>query len=832
MVAGKGASLGGQEHSATQGEADMCGPSLLLIFLHDKGWLAPSDASRPASSLRDPSFDTPHRPFSPSPSARTGLSDPSRLSIPHSRPGQRFEFLLFSYMLRFVHREGRTGDFARAGLLFLFDIAFVNQNDDFGNEGSTGVYGPGDDPLQMARNALAEYILDGDFADVMAAAVGAVYSLLPRKVRIPGLAEQGQGEGGEEEGQVGGNDTYLGSGRKIVDGDDENESGQDDDELPSTQDIEVHDQLDLLLKLFGLMQDIVNRCTSLHIPTLAPPTEMEPEDDESLMQALGYAIADSILDAMQRSLLVNVLYPSILECSPTDGSGVAVMTYLDILLRNLDDGPLLSRFLEYLLDLETRNAPLPEDLRQARMGSDRFTLKDLILDNLRSDVSSAQAAAARLARTLLVEHCACSAKGLLSTVGLHTGRSYAQHQPASSAYNAILVRLDPSTASFQHSSAFSTYFADAYTQVSADRCLQISQLHSAFLEQEQQARLAKVQSMSCAPVHAVSPSDAVSQALLEQMRAFLSNNVETNVALTGAVLALGSCGHRCLDGLVTYAKAEKVDLWAKDSGEMPSDSRDVDVRSDDSSDDFALERSTSTLLSDKNNTIPAVLSILQSITDQINTIRTEIADFDALLADRRRALMFNENIDEALTAALDNDLGSSAPIALAPTPKGTPAKSLRPAPSTPLPKKGRTSLAGSIKDFFSPKKRPSPSPIPTPGDGDSSMGTGTPSEVGTGGQAIPRAAVPTACRDPVFHSGRTVTIAALGIAESPGTPLGIGGPILVDDTKDTTDMTGHESRMDPITISLDTVLDNTVILEEFIKEIMALLVARRVLETD
>ena len=704
-------------------------------------------------------------------------------------------------MLRFVHREGRTGDFARAGLLFLFDIAFVLQNEDTGDLGMGNVRSQRDntDPLQMARNALAEYILDGDFADVMAAALGAVYSLLPRKVKVPTLADQAGGDDGTS------GVAYLGAQRGII-GEEVDEEESDDLGLPSTQDLEVYEQFDLLLKLFGVMQDIVNRCTSLHAPIYAEPKE--EEDDDSLMQALGYAIADSILDAMQRSLLNNVLYPSILECSPKDGSSVAVMTYLDVLLRNLDDGPLLSRLLDYLFDLENSDAPLLEELQLPRKeGSDRFTLKDLILDNLAADEPTAKAAASRLTRTLLVDHCAYSVRGLLSTASIPSADlSYrVVSTGATSAYNAILIRLDPATLAFDQSSAFSTYLSDAYTQISTDRCLQLANLQSAFLDEKKVKALSSIQRAACTAPHTIAPNDAVLQAMLRELGTFLANDASHNVALTGALLGLAMCGNRSLEGVFVPERSAQADVWGAHGRD--EDGEYVEAASDDSSVDFFTEGDDG-----DGDMTSAVLDVLRSITDQIAAVRREIVDFDSLLADRRRALMFGENIDDALNAAITNDLSDSPQV----TPTATPSKSgtTKPPSTTPIPKKSRVSLAGSIKDFFSPKKKSVPD-TPTRHAASADPQTGVErdrvdSTMAEGGPVL--GGPPPLRADGSSPAYRKVHLEYPSSAQAPQDPNSNNAVTCRTEV-----------------IELDTILDNIVILEEWLKEIMGMLAARRAL---
>ena len=74
------------------------------------------------------------------------------------------------------------------------------------------------------------------------------------------------------------------------------------------------------------------------------------EDASSeLPRLVGTAIVQSILDAVRRVFMENILYPSILECSDQDGSAVAVMSYIDIITRTLEHGRLTELLVNFLM---------------------------------------------------------------------------------------------------------------------------------------------------------------------------------------------------------------------------------------------------------------------------------------------------------------------------------------------------------------------------------------------------------------------------------------------------------------------------------------------------
>ncbi|KAA1078352.1 hypothetical protein PGT21_033918 [Puccinia graminis f. sp. tritici] len=95
------------------------------------------------------------------------------------------DMLIFSYLLRFLHREGRTGDLARAGLLFLMELAMGQCSHPPGDafpKSQPFQTTDRDQPTPAATISMAfgEWELDSDFADVLSASLGAAYSLLPK----------------------------------------------------------------------------------------------------------------------------------------------------------------------------------------------------------------------------------------------------------------------------------------------------------------------------------------------------------------------------------------------------------------------------------------------------------------------------------------------------------------------------------------------------------------------------------------------------------------------------------------------------------------------------
>ena len=161
-----------------------------MIFFHDKHWFQSQlQTVQEVDEEEDEDLENgPPIQHAPSltPSQATITSTPA--SSTHKKT--KYEFLLFNYLLCFVHHEGRISDFAQAGLLFLMDVVMTAgkptshrlvDEDVPSTTASTDSDITSSDPVSNAALALAEYVLDSDFSKVLGAGLGAVYSLLLSK---------------------------------------------------------------------------------------------------------------------------------------------------------------------------------------------------------------------------------------------------------------------------------------------------------------------------------------------------------------------------------------------------------------------------------------------------------------------------------------------------------------------------------------------------------------------------------------------------------------------------------------------------------------------------
>ena len=906
---------------------------LLMIFFHDKQWYRPEplfsveeedeeeieeeEEEVQTSSAEQPATDaTAQRPTSPAPSHQT---DGSGLGSSTTKKPE-YEFLLFNYLLRFVHREGQIGDFARAGLLFLMDVAMSpvdpshKADEDLRTSSSTMSISD-HDPNTDAALALAEYILDGDFSDVLAAGLAAVYSLLPTKleVRPPISADTAPGTA-----------MILGSStapelppeeKEKLDAERERSRAMGLEESSSP---DFKTRLDHFLKLLEFLQDVFRR------------NKAHDSSDGSLdpSSLVGSAIVQNILDAFRRVFLENILYPSVLECSEADGSAVAVMSYIEIMIRTLENGQLADLLIDFLMsednseDLSSSRprphsmlnlggklppstmsqAELSKKAKQRRRKSTamtllemeapgarrqssyftsmgRFTLKDLLLTSLRSKSQPTATAALQLLQSLLLQYCTLCVDRLLVIIPDPQATSFPQpailpeafedaspvpskpmddddddetfiypgaedtkeaepvgpksvvvfsqpdttywtHEREMSLYLQLVSRVDPNHAEDAFSTGYDHYLRDALFSIQSQSCFRMD------VDPEARAKLK----------HRLNPNDPVLSLVLESLRKFFSNTPETNMALTGVLATLALCPDRSLAGWLTFAPKESP---------TPSNSRDQDdmLSYEDDGDDRSIDFRIEEKLASEFNSLPAssldeqsrpvIYSIFHGLVSQLERYRQMVEKFDQYLTERRQGLLFNENLTDALTLALDFETGitpKSAGFGGALSMLSSPVE----APQRPKPKP-KQSASSTLVSFLTPKKskpaKPAP-PEPT-----------TPSRGGS------RSAVDASPFGPHYQkTGAIVVEPFLAPAPSSGpwTPaksrkwnadeedvFGSSGQWGENQTSQVVDDSDEEEEKPQITrVTLSQLLDNVVILEESIKELVAIIHARRSLGID
>jgi Retinoic acid induced 16-like protein/Family of unknown function (DUF5917) len=864
-----------------------------MIFFHDKHWYHAEPLFSVTEEDEEELDDEEEEITSTAPDLDVFNQVDSSSSAPlSSEKKPEYEFLLFNYLLRFVHREGHIGDFARAGLLFLMDVAMSPGKLPRSIPEQTSEQSPSD-PIDDAALALAEYILDGDFSEVLGAGLGAVYSLLPSKLAFYSNASLEASSG---------NGMTLGTGPR-------SENKEKEELAEKSRAMGVEDasnpefkvRLDHFLKLLEFLQDVLRKNNS--------------HDSIDASALVGTAIGQSILDAVRRIFLENVLYPSILECSDADGSAVAVMSYIEIMVRTLQSGPLADLLVNFLVNEDndevrlrqrpfsmltlgthattsrTESEPRNNKLRRRKSSAmvllemeapesrkkseyftsmGRFTLRDLLLSNLRSHSQSTATSALQLLQSMLLHHSQLTADRILLVIADPTATSfphpaimhvastdvnssnsiegndddtfvypepndevvptdtisndnslqfvqpettYSTHEREMGLYLTLISRVDPSHNGDPFSTGYDHYLRDALTSIQSQSAYQLTEDDTSDIETRKRLK------------HRLNVNDPTLSLILESLRRFFSNTPEFNIALTGVLATLAIHPDRSLAGWLTFVSNDNPKPHEQESrGDPASEGDDGDDRSI----DFGVE---TRLASDMNflpassmdeNSRPVVHAIFHGLVTQLERYRLAVNNFDKFLLERRQGLLFSENLTDALTIALD--LTEEPSTASAPT-----SDSLK--PPNPKPK---ASASSSFVSFLTPKKNKSAKASTSSEPSTPSKGTKNPNIVAspfgkhyqdTGSivvepfvAPVPAATSWTPVKREKWTADEEDVFTSSGWSEEPQREF-------ADDEE-------KRNSGKPTHVTLSQLLDNVVILEESIKELVAVIHARRSLGID
>ncbi|KAJ2079324.1 hypothetical protein H4R24_003856 [Coemansia sp. RSA 988] len=324
-------------------------PMLLNIFFQDRKWLR---------SVEQHSFS--------SDSIAAMMRSIESLRSTDSDASSGFEFLLFSHLLRFVHRDGAIGDTARTSLLFLLELATTEIM------ASTG-----------GNTALELFILeDSGFAAILSATLGAMYSRLPRSLHVTSgpaavVPESFPSYSADLQNAI--ESSIFTSDHRAPE-----RWGEDRGPVHSGSP-EFRACLTAFASLLSFIQDVLYRCPSPHV-------------------------CSQLLANLRSNFLQSILYPSLLESSDSDGSSVAVMRYLETMLQVARHEDLVSTIMDFLTDEGPASAS-PSDTPTAGTACLPFTLRDLIYSNLQSSLSmDAVVSALNMLRLILSKHCRYSSR--------------------------------------------------------------------------------------------------------------------------------------------------------------------------------------------------------------------------------------------------------------------------------------------------------------------------------------------------------------------------------------------------------------------------------------
>jgi hypothetical protein len=502
---------------------------------------------------------------------------------------QKDDFPLCYLLIDRVHHEGRIGDFARTGLLYIFE--------------ATG-----------RSKELEAWIVQSDLPTLMASGLGALYSQLSRELSIlhpdatlPAVLAMSD---------------YTTTHTRAT------------AESAFSERHKAH--MATFLSYLAFWQDILDHSRSSDVK-------------------------QTLLDHFQILFLQQLLYPSLLQSSDTDGgSSVAVLTYLQAALESLEYPDLVHMILTYLLAIpEGKSADLSASISnlnslkppsQATLTRRKslmtlnppkapndgvepilFNLFDLIVNSICSKNSQTSFSALKLTSTLISRQRKYALGTLLKIQNIKSSdpsRSIGALEVELEHYSLLATSLHPQ---FGLETTYVGLCEDARHNIEAQVASHATNatLENSFIDT--QAYIGE---------YLLDSDDSLFKSMSSTLRTFFTNSVDVNLALTQAFISMALCIEIRLDG------------WAAISPSLYSVSEETTSATRpwqsflDSEEEHAwlsLKRASHRpAWTDQSS--PALFRILEQLATELESVRERIKNLDQLIAVRKTMLQAS-NLD-------------------------------------------------------------------------------------------------------------------------------------------------------------------------------------------
>ncbi|THV43975.1 hypothetical protein BGAL_0783g00010 [Botrytis galanthina] len=503
------------------------------------------------------------------------------------------DFQLFYLLIDYIHEEGRCGDFARTGLLYIIEAA---SND----------------------VALEQWIVESDLATLMATGLGALYSQLSRKLVIdhppdalpPVLA--------------------LSDYRHPL----------TTHEIVSSVDEDYQSHMETFLSHLVFWQDVLNHCKSMEVKQtllehfqviflqqLLYPSLLESSDVDGGSSVAVLTYLRRILESLDHPDMIHLILHYLLALPDTTPAPSGSKASVSAARKRKS------------LDLATLVALQVEGGAPAL-----YNLVDLILGSLRSESSQTVTVTLQLLSVILKRHHRYAVTTLLRTghvLGNGPQRSIAAHERE---IECLLTMAEDLGGEDNFDDVYENHIKDSMNTLESHSC------SIALVAPKSASGTSKFPGSQAtipgAPrdirPHTLRPEDPVLMTLLDILSTFFMNSVETNLSLTAAIIDLATCGYMSVDGWLLPDPSKYV---YEESEEGRTDEIVDDLLLANIGDpDEILEKAqiralklTQRRLKWSETPKPELLTRLDMLVDQVNSYRAEIPRFEDILQQRRDA---------------------------------------------------------------------------------------------------------------------------------------------------------------------------------------------------
>jgi hypothetical protein len=500
---------------------------------------------------------------------------------------QKEDFPLCYLFIDRVHHEGRIGDFARTGLLYIFE--------------STG------------RSAeLEEWVVSSDLPTLMASGLGALYSQLSRELSIlhpdaslPAVLAM--------------SDYTTTHTRPTA------ESAFSDRH-------KAH--MVTFLSYLAFWQDVLDHCRSADVK-------------------------QTLLDHFQILFLQQLLYPSLLQSSDTDaGSSVAVLTYMAAMLEALEYPDLIHMMMTYLLAIQDQtmasstatltasSSPTALKRRQSLLllaapkdshsavDPDLFNLVDLIINDVSSRNGQTVFAALKFTSAIVVRHKEYAFGTLLKVQRERSkipSRTVGSLSRETEQYFDLAIDLHPQ---YGVNTTYDHLCQDVRLAVEA-------QTSAGSAAHDLSGDVTDHDERFCA--YLLKDNDPLLRTMTSRLQTFFTNDIDVNLALTQAIICIAQCVDLRLEGWLSVSPTSYA--FAEESSDA-NRAWQAYLDNDDRAAWVATQKATRTPIWSESNE-PLLFKELKALVTSLNAVRSTHPNLDQLIAGRKIMLQASSHENAA-----------------------------------------------------------------------------------------------------------------------------------------------------------------------------------------
>jgi len=338
---------------------------------------------------------------------------------------------------------------------------------------------------------------------------------------------------------------------------------------------------------------------------------------------------------------------------------VAVLTYLWKILEAIDQPDLVRLILEYLLaitehpdvlDPGLENRPNGTISETQHLASSFFSVVDLCLGSLKSTKMESNTAALRLVDVIIRKHHRYAFSTLLKTNHIKTDKITRLISSVPQDVTQYLQTAADLAGCAGMDDSYEMCLKDAFAMIECHNCRQ----KDTVFDEEQEYLHDSYTRFEEDNLHSIRSDDPVFGALRGLLDSFLTNDVETNLCLTSTITNVAACPYTRLEDFIVGANRPNTSSSELDQANVETNSPRFKGSDQDDSEEYRYQRFIDSAREHKHlqKADAPVYSSIQKLLNRLRALEHDIPDIFTLVEKRKEALQSSLSFEDPTQSTL------------------------------------------------------------------------------------------------------------------------------------------------------------------------------------